>query len=74
MWLGGLGGGRESWDRLVVEYPAVVVGVTDTSSEDSDIVDSSRLTPAIVCYVLRTKLGGVERAERCSDRENMFLE
>ena len=44
----------------MVEYPAAVVGVADASSEDSEIVDSSRLTPAIVDYILS---GGGESRE-----------
>lgn len=57
----GLGDGGKSWDRLVVEFPAVVVGVADASSEDSETVDSSRLTPAMVgSYFFSTDVGGAE--------------
>ena len=66
LWFVGLGGGREAWDRLVVEYPAAVGGVADASSEDSEIVDSSRLTAAIAGdYPQREPWRG-KRERRCA--------
>ena len=69
-----LGEGEESWDRFVVESPVAVVGAVDTSSEDSEMADSSRLTPTMAGYIPSTRNGGVEGTDMCSDRENMFLE
>ena len=41
--------GRKSWDKLEVEYWRVsVVGAVDALREDSEMVDSSTLTPTIV--------------------------
>ena len=69
------GGGRESWDGFVVECPVAVVGAVDASSEDSEMVDSSKLTPAMAGFISQHGYRqGIERAERCSDRENIFLE
>ena len=45
-WRVGVGGG-ESWDRSVVESPVAIVGAVDASSDDSETVDSSRLTPTM---------------------------
>ena len=48
----------------MVEYPAAVVGVADASSEHSEIVDSSRLTAAIVgCYPQHESWRGKESGE-----------
>ena len=69
-----LGEDEESWDRFVVESPVAVVGAVDTSSEDSEMADSSRLTPTMAGYIPSTRNGGVEGTDMCSDRENMFLE
>ena len=69
-----VGVGGESRDRFVVEPPVAVVGAVDASSDDSDMVDSSRLTPTMAGYIPSTSIGGAEKAGRCSDRENMFLE
>ena len=41
------GGGRESRDRLVAECHVAVVGAVDPSSEDSEMVTSSKLTPTM---------------------------
>jgi hypothetical protein len=40
-------GSGNSWDRVVVESPVAVVGAVDASSDDSEMVDSSRLTPTM---------------------------
>ena len=42
-----MGGGRESWDGFVVERPGVVVNAVDASRENSEMVDSSKLTPTM---------------------------
>ena len=47
----------KSRDELNVERPVSVVGAVDASSEDSEMVDSSRLTPTIACRVFSTGSG-----------------
>lgn len=45
--VGSGGRGRDSRDGLAVEWPVRVVGAVDASSEDSEMVDSSKLRPTI---------------------------
>ena len=59
----------------MVERLVPVVGAVDASSEDSEMVDSSKLIPTMAdCPSQHEYWRGIESAEMCSDRENIFLE
>lgn len=71
------GRGRKSWDKLKVERPVSVVGAVDAPSEDSEMVDSSKLRPTIAGCTYLLDGGGrrVKRKRKCAAIvRRMFLE
>ena len=61
--LGCVGPGEESRDESVVQCPVAVVGAVDASSEDSETVDSSKLTPTIAGCILSRARGRESREQ-----------
>jgi hypothetical protein len=46
------GRGSNSWDKFEVEWPVSVVGAVDASSEELEMLNSSKLTPTMAGRIL----------------------